>query len=340
MAPARPHDPGRATTVHPALLVILVIAAGTLVAVGAAGAGIIVPPIDPDRTWVVRVVGGLTAAAGLAALLLQRRRLLSRTDRRYDPAVAAFVAAASIMGAVAVLALLGGNSRFEREPVAGVAAAESGSGEERGAGPPRSPSEPTGLSGGLGRSNAGERSDGPRTVREAGGGAGKDNAPFDWTGLGPGAAVLLLILLLTTVAIALWILRRRWGAPGQDLPDDPPVAPADAEASLQASLDEVAYAGHDPRGQIAAAYRRLLVALAQAGAPRQPQEAPYEHLRRALGTLAVDPAPMHRLAELFVIAQFSDHPVTDAHRAAAAEALKSALVRLRAAEPVAEITDA
>lgn len=340
MSPARPHDPGRARAVHPALLVFLVIAAGTLVAVGAAGAGLILPPVDPNLTWIVRLIGGLAAAAGLAALLYQRRRLLSRADRHYDPAVAAFVAAASIMGTVAVLALLGGNARFEREPVPGVAASAAVDSGEEGAGPPRPTSEPTGLSGGFGRSVGGDRSDGPRTVREGGSGPGEDDAGFDWRGLGPAAAVLLLILLLATVAIALWILRRRWGVPGQDLPDDVPVAAADAEAGLRASLDEVAYAGRDPRGQITAAYRRLLGALAEAGAPRQPQEAPYEHLRRALGPLAVDPAPMHRLAELFVIAQFSDHPVTDAHRAAAAEALESALARLRAAEPVAEITNA
>jgi hypothetical protein len=340
MSPGRLHDPAHATAVHPAAIVVLVIAAGTLVAVGAAGAGLILPPVDPNLTWVVRLVGGLAAAAGLAALLYQRRRLLSRTDRHYDPAVAAFVAAASIMGTVAALALLGGNATFEREPVPGVAASQAVGGGEEGAGPPRSEREPSGFGGGFGRSVGGDRSDGPRTIREAGSGPGEDDAGCDWRGLGPVAAVLLLILLLATVAIALWILRRRWGEPGQDLPDDVPVAAADAEAGLRASLDEVAYTGHDPRGQITAAYRRLLVALAEAGAPRQPQEAPYEHLRRALGPLAVDPAPMHRLAELFVIAQFSDHPVTDGHRAAAAEALESALAHLRAAEPVPEVADA
>lgn len=340
MSPGRAHDPGRARGVNPALLVVLVIAAGTLVAVGASGAGLILPPLDPKGTWIVRLIGGLAAAAGLAALLFQRRRLLLRTDRHYDPAVAAFVAAASIMGTLAVLALLGGSPRIERESGAGAAAAAAvGTGEE-GTGAPRPGREPSGFGGGFGRSVAGDRSDGPRTILEPGSGPGEDDAGFDWRGLGPAATILLLILLLATVAIALWILRRRWREPGQDLPDDIPLAAAEAEAGLRASLDEVAYAGRDPRGQITAAYRRLLVALADAGAPRQPQEAPYEHLRRALGPLSVDPAPMHRLAELFVIAQFSDHPVTDAHRAAAAEALESALAGLRAADPVPEVTGA
>ena len=338
MSPVRPHDPAHATAVHPALLVILVIAASTLVAVGAAGAGIILPPLDNDRTWIVRAVGAFAAMVGLAALLFQRRRLLSRADRHYDPAVAALVAAAAMMGVLAVLALVAGDTRFEREPAPGVAASASAGSGDDGDRASRPGSDPTGLSGGFGRAVSGERSSGPRAVREAGEGSGGDDARFDWTGLGPAAAVLLLILLLATVAIALWILRRRWGQPGQELPDEPPVNVREAEAGLLASLDEVTYAGHDPRGQIAAAYRRLLGALAEAGVPREPHEAPYEHLRRALGPRVVDPAPMHRLAELFVLAQFSDHPVTDAHRAAAAEALESALTHLRAAAPMPEAT--
>ncbi|MEJ2677936.1 MAG: DUF4129 domain-containing protein, partial [Gemmatimonadota bacterium] len=57
---------------------------------------------------------------------------------------------------------------------------------------------------------------------------------------------------------------------------------------------------------------------------------PYEHLDRALGPLHVEPGPMHRLAELYVIAQFSEHPVTEAHRATAAEALEASLNGLQA----------
>jgi hypothetical protein len=112
---------------------------------------------------------------------------------------------------------------------------------------------------------------------------------------------------------------------------DPPIAAADAEAGLEASLDELSDYGGSARERITVAYRRLLAALAAAGAPRLPHEAPYEHLHRALGPLEVSPGPMHRLAELYVLAHFSEHPITEQHRAEAAAVLEHALTSLRAA---------
>ena len=49
-----------------------------------------------------------------------------------------------------------------------------------------------------------------------------------------------------------------------------------------------------------------------------------------LGPLGVRSAPLHELAELFVFARFSQHPVTDHHRARAIAALGEALADLRA----------
>jgi hypothetical protein len=140
--------------------------------------------------------------------------------------------------------------------------------------------------------------------------------------------VVLLIALLAIVGTAVLALAGRPGGRPREPP--PELDAADAEAGLEASLDEIAADGADPGRQIADAYRRLLAALAAAGAPRQPHEAPHEHLHRALGPLGVHPDPLHRLAELYVAAQFSERPMTVRHRAAAAEALEVSLAGLRA----------
>lgn len=145
------------------------------------------------------------------------------------------------------------------------------------------------------------------------------------------ARALLLILLVVVVALRARILGRRLWRRREVLPPDEPLAPEDAEAGLEASLGEVARDGGDPRRQITAAYRRLLEALAEAGAPRLPQEAPHEHLHRALGRLGVPPRPLHRLTALYVAAHFSERPMVERHRAAAADALQVSLASLRAA---------
>ena len=49
-------------------------------------------------------------------------------------------------------------------------------------------------------------------------------------------------------------------------------------------------------------------------------------------TLTVNrPQPLHRLTELYVLAQFSGRPITEQHRAAAEDALKVSLADLRTA---------
>jgi hypothetical protein len=115
--------------------------------------------------------------------------------------------------------------------------------------------------------------------------------------------------------------------PGQAVPLDA----AAAQAGLEASLDAVT-ADASPRDAISDAYARLLAALADAGAARRRHEAPHEHLDRVLTPLGVRSEPLHRLADLFVLARFSQHPVTTAHRDEASGALRDALADLREAE--------
>lgn len=169
--------------------------------------------------------------------------------------------------------------------------------------------------------------------------ADTDAWSIDWPAL---AAVLLpLVLVVVVVGLLVYALaqvlgvatRSAWQrggtppAPGEALPLDA----AAAQAGLEASLDAVT-ADASPRDAISDAYARLLAALADAGAARRPHEAPHEHLDRVLTPLGVRSAPLHRLAELFVLARFSQHPVTTAHRDEASEALRAALADLREAD--------
>jgi uncharacterized protein DUF4129/EF hand domain-containing protein len=147
--------------------------------------------------------------------------------------------------------------------------------------------------------------------------------------------LLLTGLFVAVVAAILWARnlgpwRRARTLPAADLPpDDAPVDADAAEAGLSASLATVA-AGDDPRAAIVNAYLRLLDVLAEAGGPRRLEEAPHEHLHRVLGPLGVRPEPLHQLAELFVMARFSPHPVTEQHREQAVGLLNAALADLHA----------
>ena len=323
-----------AAAARAAPIVLLIVTACALVAIGSAGTGLLLPPADlNDRwLWAIRLAGAMAVAAGAAALLAQRRQLLSAVDRRYDPAIAALVTAASIMGVLALLSLLAPGSirQTEAEPRSVTAErapqAQDDVGDASGSARP-----PSGISGGFGVGVAGGRSDGGRTARP-GDGSPDSDPRLERTRLGRLAAIFILIVLAGLAMISLRMLRS--GAASPRLPlAEPPVAASDAEAGLQASLEALRLDDQDPRGGITAAYRTLLSALADAGAPRAPQEAPYEHLHRTLAPLSVDPAPMHRLAELYVVAQFSEHPVTADHRDAAAAALALALQSIRASHP-------
>lgn len=154
--------------------------------------------------------------------------------------------------------------------------------------------------------------------------------------------ILGYLVVLGVLALVVYAVVRVLGVAGTTRwwRSEPPVpvdADADridvaaAEAGLEASLDAVT-ADRSPRDAISDAYARLLAALADAGAGRRSHEAPHEHLDRVLTPLGVRSEPLHRLAELFVLARFSQHPVTAAHRDDAGDALRQALADLRAAQ--------
>jgi hypothetical protein len=115
-----------------------------------------------------------------------------------------------------------------------------------------------------------------------------------------------------------------------------PPCPGSVEDGLAEVLRSM-LADPDPRTAVIGAYARLLVALESAGVARRPEEGPHEHLWRVLGPLGVRRTPVHRLAELFVRARFSPHPITDVHREAAIACLADALADLRLDRHEAEI---
>ncbi|MGQ0615496.1 MAG: DUF4129 domain-containing protein [Acidimicrobiia bacterium] len=113
--------------------------------------------------------------------------------------------------------------------------------------------------------------------------------------------------------------------------DRTPERRAVADAALKASIDRM-LSDNDPRTAIIGAYGKLLDVLEEFGAGRRPEEGPHEHLYLVLTPLGIDPEPVHDLAELFVLAKFTDREVTDDDRLDALHLLEQARADLRRAD--------
>lgn len=109
-------------------------------------------------------------------------------------------------------------------------------------------------------------------------------------------------------------------------------APEVLAAALDESLDDLR-ADPDLRRAIVAAYARMERALAAAGIPRHPAEAPVEYLERALLALDTSAGAVRRLTELFEWARFSHHEPEPSMRDDAVDALVAVRDELRASEP-------
>ncbi len=332
--------------------VLGVVAASVVVALGAAGFDLLVPATElgEDRVRTVRVLAAVAALVGLVLLLVQRRRLRSRRQRQLDPDPAgqALLFAAGTMALLALIALyvpsvdLGGGG----PPGEGGLETRWGddSAESQPLPPPDAPPPPSDA--------PAEIVDSPEVIERAELeaepppelGEAEIDPParsFDWGLLAGLSVIFSWILLAGLIGIGLWVLARRggvWRRFGRDGDEalKTVVGDEEAEAGLEGSLGEFVDPGGDPRRQITAAYRHLLAALAAADAPRRPEEAPHEHLRRALGPLGVRREPLHRLAELYIAAEFGERPITAAHRSAAVRALERGLADLRAARTMIE----
>jgi hypothetical protein len=130
----------------------------------------------------------------------------------------------------------------------------------------------------------------------------------------------LLVGLLAAAVIGslVWGYLKRIKKPATD---EDAVVDTDIMAMSVAESVDLAENDPDPRKAIIASYGRLLDGLAAAGTPRRPEEAPEEFLARSLTSLALRREPFQELTRLFALAKFSQHPVTEAHRSQALEAL-------------------
>ena len=146
-------------------------------------------------------------------------------------------------------------------------------------------------------------------------------------GHGTGWPTWLAIAAGGAVAVAALAARRATRPARTGGPNRP-----DTDGALRAVEDSLADLRQpdDARAGVIAAYRRLLDGLDDAGAGRRDAEAPFEHVSRALSTLGVRPEPLQNLTALFAEARFSDHAITEDHRAAAVRALDEARTDLQA----------
>ena len=150
--------------------------------------------------------------------------------------------------------------------------------------------------------------------------SGTQSLKFRWDEL----LVLSGLLLVAGALIAARFYR-------QDPGTESEAAPEALAAALDESIDDLR---DDPdlRRAIVAAYARMETALAAAGIPRRPAEAPLEYLERVLLSLHTNAEAVRRLTDLFEWARFSHHEPEPSMRDDAVDALVAVRDELRASE--------
>jgi len=136
--------------------------------------------------------------------------------------------------------------------------------------------------------------------------------------------VAIVLGLLAALGVAAFAMRKSKPMKEWQMSSHEEVALA-----LDESLDDLR-SEPDVRRAIIAAYARMERALAVAGLPRRPSEAPFEYLSRALQSLDASADAVTRLTDLFEWAKFSHHEPDEAMRDQAIDALATVRDELRA----------
>ena len=131
--------------------------------------------------------------------------------------------------------------------------------------------------------------------------------------------MLFAVVALGTAALTLYRRRRAGHLPPEpDLDLEPDAEPLVAALAAGA---RVLHEDPDPRTAIIGCYAAMERSLADAGSPPRMADTPAEVLGRATASGLVRSVPATTLTGLFRRARYSSHPMTEADRAAAIDAL-------------------
>lgn len=143
------------------------------------------------------------------------------------------------------------------------------------------------------------------------------------------ALLLWLVALVATLTlVAKWLGRQRV----EGLERRAAVEEEELAALLDATSDEVRYHAlteGDPRNAVVACWVALEDAVHRSGLKQDRSETAAELTQRVLGRWDVDPDAITTLSEAYREARFSRHPVTEAQRTLAVDALERIHVDLR-----------
>lgn len=144
-----------------------------------------------------------------------------------------------------------------------------------------------------------------------------------WIFVFTGAAVLLAVLVALARMARDRARPRRRDAAQQVVEFSTLGEPARLAEEIvgDAAGQDAALTRGDPRNAIVAAWQRFEVQGEAAGVGRERWETSSEYALRLLDLVSADVGATHRLAALYREARFSEHPITEDHRARALDAL-------------------
>lgn len=115
-------------------------------------------------------------------------------------------------------------------------------------------------------------------------------------------------------------IHRRRPAPELDPLDEDPRL--DLPPDIATDTAKLILTEGEPRNAIVACWMQLEAETAWAGFPRLDHETSAEYVERVIAMASVDPRPITQLASLYREARFSEHPIDEAHRTTAIDALE------------------